>query len=379
MGLRTGWVSRSLLLLFAVMTALAVFAIPRPPVPVSAPERTGTAANADRAARLGVDGTSLTLDGRAFWPIGLNAYQLATDWTINAGCGAQVDLDRYFGSLPAHSLTRVNIYSTFAVNKATGQLDFTALDAVFAAAARHDQLLIAVLTGGEGGCENSYVKDYDWFAGGWRTEVSHGLPMSYDAWLQVALTRWRDSPALAGWTPVGEPEPSRCTEDACPWQTRACPADAAAVLRTFFDAVGARIRALDADAVVFSGHTGGGQCGSAGDDYALVAASSGVDVLEYHFYRSTDYFPGDPRDGLARRVEQARALHKPLLVAEVGVRAGTCTSLQERKAEVAHLVDEAREHGAAGVMFWSFVPDPRLDDCTFDIGPDDPLFDMVGA
>jgi hypothetical protein len=41
--------------------------------------------------KVGVDGTSLTLDGRKWWPIGINAYQLGTNWDVNAGCGAQVD------------------------------------------------------------------------------------------------------------------------------------------------------------------------------------------------------------------------------------------------------------------------------------------------
>lgn len=362
--------------LFMCGVLFAVSSEPERAVDVGPPD---AAANHEAAPRLGVDGTSLTLGGHVWWPIGINAYQLGTNWTINAGCGAQVDLDDYFGRLPPNSLTRVNIYSSFAVNKITGQLDFSALDAIFRAAARHRQLLIAVLTGGEGGCENEYFKGYDWYRGGWRTDVSHGLPMTYAAWLDVALTRWGRSPALAGWTPVGEPEPSTCGDATCRWQERNCPSDAADVLRTFYDEVGAEIRKLDPDSLIFSGHTGGGQCGSVGDDFTKVSASPGIDVVEYHFYQQWDSFPGDPRDGLRRRLEQAHALDKPLVVAEVGMKAGTCNSLDQRKRDVTNLVGVAREHGAAGAMFWSFVPDPRPDDCTFDIGPDDPLLKMVGA
>jgi hypothetical protein len=329
--------------------------------------------------KVGVDGTSLTLDGRKWWPIGINAYQLGTNWEINAGCGAQVDLDRYFGSLAPHSLTRVNVYSSFAVNRRTGQLDFSALDSIFESALRHNQLLIAVLTGGEGGCENEHFKDYNWYAGGWQYEVSHGLPMPFADWLDLAVDRWGDSPALAGWTAVGEPEPSRCTDENCTWQTRSCPADAAVILRAFFDQVGQRIRTEDPDAVIFSGHTGGGQCGSVGDEYQMVAASPGIDVVEYHYYQATDYMPGDARDGLQRRIDQAQTLNKPLIVAEVGVEAGTCKSLSQREREISLIVGAQRAHGAAGVMFWSYVPDPRLDQCTLDIGPNDPLFRMIGA
>jgi hypothetical protein len=265
------------------------------------------------------------------------------------------------------------------VNKRTGQLDFSALDAIFESAVRHNQLLIAVLTGGEGGCENRYFKDYDWYVDGWQNEISHGLPMPFANWLDIAVNRWGDSPALAGWTAVGEPEPSQCADEGCTWQARTCPAESAAVLRSFFDKVGARIRAEDSDAVIFSGHTGGGQCGSVGEEYQMVAASPGIDVVEYHYYQATDSMPGDARDGLQRRIEQAHALNKPLIVAEVGVEAGPCKSLSQREQEISLIVAAQRSHGAAGVMFWSFVPDPRLDECTLDIGPDDPLFRMVGA
>ncbi|OCB15436.1 beta-mannosidase [Mycolicibacterium porcinum] len=363
--------------------ALLVATACSPSPPLSPPSLTSTAGQptSGRAAipPLGVSGMSLTLGGKPQWPTGINAYQLATNWSVNAGCGAQVDLDSYFGSLPPHSLTRFNAYSSFAVNKFTGQLDFTSLDAVFRAAERHGQLLIAVLTSDEGGCENEYFKNFAWYADGWRTEVSHGLPMSFAAWLDLAVKRWANSPALAGWTAVGEPEPTDCRDHHCHWTTRYCPPNAADVLRAFFDATGARIRELDPGAVIFSGHAGGGQCGSAGDEYAKVNSSPGVDVLEYHYYEETDFLPGDEYDGVRRRVEQARSLGKPLLIAEIGMEAGSCGSLGQRKQVLTDALDHMRTMGAAGAMFWAFVPDPRPGECTLDIGPTDPLWSLIGA
>lgn len=342
------------------------------------PDASPTDLPAAAAGRTGTSGTSLTLDGRPWWPIGINAYQLGTRWDINAGCGAQVDLDDYFGRLPENSLTRVNVYSSMAVDKATGALDFRALDAVFDAAARHRQLLVAVLTGGEGACESGYFKDHDWYVRGWRTAVPDGVPMSYANWLDTAVRRWGASPALAGWTAVGEPEPSNCTSRECEWESRVCPPDAAAVLREFFDDAGARIRALDPDAVIWTGRAGGGQCGSMGDEYQMVGESPGVDVLEFHAYDDGLALPGDSFNGLQRRIDQARAVNKPLVVAELGITAGSCLSLPARAAQVSDLVAAQRARGTAGVLFWSFVPDPRNDQCTLDIGPRDPLFAMVG-
>ena len=333
----------------------------------------GVAGPATAASRVGTAGTALTLDGRPWWPVGLNAYQLGTDWSVNKGCGAQVDLDAYFGALPARSLTRFNVYSSMALNKNTGALDFGPLDAVFAAAQRHNQLLIAVLAGHDAACQDDGTKSNAWYAGGWRDASAPG-PMPYAKWLDTAVARWASSPALAGWTAVGEPEPSNCGSLDCGWQARSCPANSAVVLRKFFDDSGARIRSIDPDAVIWSGLAGGGQCGSAGADFATVAASPGIDVLEYHDYRSG---PGMAAD-LPDRIAQAASVGKPLVVAELGMPAGSCLPAAERKTKLAAAIAAQRDAGAAGVLFWSFVPDPRNDECTLDIGPDDPLLSLIG-
>lgn len=327
--------------------------------------------------RIATSGMSLTLDGKPWWPVGLNAYQLGTDWQINAGCGAEVDLDEYFGALPVDTLTRVNAYSSFAVNSDTGKLDFGPLDAVFDAAARHHQLLNVVLASGDGACEKGDFKDSAWFSGGW-SEVLPGEPMSFADWVDTAIRRWGNSPAAVAWTPVGEPEPSNCGSPDCHWRARECPANAAVVFRRFVDEVGARIRGLDADALIFGGRAGGGQCGSAGDEYMYVGASPGIDVLEYHDYEVGHELPGAPYDGLGRRLQQARELNKPLVVAELGVNAGSCMLLQQRYDLVSRTIPGLRAAGAAGVLFWAFVPDPRLGECTYDVGPEDPLMGMVG-
>ena len=365
---------RSLTLCLVMALAVACAA----PQSERTPTRT-TPAPAMEIPRLGVSGTSLTLDGQPWWPIGINAYQLATDWSVNAGCGAQVDLDAYFDQLQPHSLTRFNAFSSLAVNKNTGQLDFSALDAVVRTAERHGQLLIAVLSSNEGSCEGDSFKDYRWYAGGWHTEVDPAAPMTFRAWMDTAVQRWADSPALAGWTAVGEPEPSDCRDPQCDWTRRYCHPDSADVLRAFYDTTGARIRELDPDTTIFSGHAGGGQCGSAGTAFEYVNASPGVDVLEYHFYHGIDYLPGNVFDGLARRAQQARTLNKPLLITEIGMAAGSCGSLDERERVLRDAFSEMRRHGTAGAMFWSFVPDPRPRECTLDIGPTDPLMRLVGT
>ncbi len=327
-------------------------------------------------ARVGTANGALTLDGSPWWPAGFNAYELGTNWDVNQGCGAQVDLDDYFGSLPPRSVTRFNAFKSQATNKRTGMQDFQALDAVFAAASRHGQLLIAVLASGEGACEDGVFKDHDWFTGGWRASTG----ASYARWLDTAVTRWKNSPALAGWELVGEPETSFCSDSACQWQQRSCPDDAAATLRSFFDAAGGRLRALDSHTPIWAGLAGGGQCGTAGDDYTLVADSPSINVLDFHDYGPTGVLlSGDEHNGVQRRLEQAKSVGKPLVVGELGQPAGSCGSLTDRANFVAQKVQAQREAGSAGVMLWNYVPDPRPTECTMDVGPQDPLFDTLRA
>lgn len=339
---------------------------PDPSAPTSARSRVATTAD------------GFLLDGRPWWPTGLNAYQLGTDWSLNKGCGAQVDLDSYFAALPPESITRFNLFASMVVDKDTDETDFSRLDAIFKAAAGHDQLLVPVLASGEGACEDGKFKNHEWYSDTWDDQSPDSTPMPYARWLDTAVGRWGASRSLAGWELVGEPEPSNCGDRACTWQARTCPADATEVLRSFFDDAGARLKSLDPDTPVWAGLAGGGQCGAKADEYAYVAASEGIDVLDYHDYSPPeDLLPGSPHDGMRTRLDQAAAVGKPLMVAEIGQPAGSCGGLQDRADTLSRKVTAQRDAGTAGALFWSFVPDPRPGECTLDIGPGDPTFGVI--
>ena len=59
---------------------------------------------------------------------GFNAYELATDWGTNAGCGGMAttaQIDTFFGSLRPDSLVRFWAFQgSMATNVNTGQLDW---------------------------------------------------------------------------------------------------------------------------------------------------------------------------------------------------------------------------------------------------------------
>ncbi len=331
-------------------------------------------------ARVTASPDGFALDGRPWWPTGFNAYQLATDWSVNWGCGAMVNLDDYFGALPPNSLTRFNLFQALAINRFTGQLDFGPIDAVFAAAEAHDQMVLPVLAAQDGACEDEVFKGRQWYVDGW-TDFTPGherVVMSFRDWMHTAVARYRDSASLAAWELVGEPETSTCTDASCFWWTRSCEPGAAHVLREFFDTAGAELRAVDPYTLITAGYTGGGQCGTQGDEYQFVSASPYVDAVQYHDYGADGVpLPGDQWNGLGRRLEQAEAVGKPLLVAEIGELAGSCGSLPDRAAHITAKIEGQRDAGTAGALLWAFVPDPRPFDCTFDIGFDDPLWEVI--
>lgn len=330
--------------------------------------------------RVGASVDGLTLDGKSWWPAGVNAYQLSTDWSVNRGCGQMVDLDAFFGSLAPNSLTRFNAFQALGTNKFTGELDLSAMDRVFEAAERHGQLIIPVLAPEDGACEDDQFKDRDWFVSGWRDTVASGAVVTFEQWVRTAVGRWGGSPAVAAWELVGEPEPSVCVDGDCSFEVRTCPADAAIVLREFMEDAGAHIRELAPRHLITAGLLGGGQCGTGGSDYEYVSGAANVDIIQYHDYGSDGVaLPGDQWNGLARRIDQARAVGKPLLIAEIGEYGGSCKPLAARAASIGGKIAGQRAAGTAGALLWAFVPDPRPMECTMDIGIDDPLFAILNA
>lgn len=315
-------------------------------------------------ARVSIAEDGFLLDGESWWPTGFDAYQLATDWSVNAGCGAQTDLYAFFGSLPPRSLTRLNVFRAFAVDKHTGGLDFSPIDKVFAAAERHGQLLIPVMTAQDGACEDVQYKQRSWYENGWR-EPDPETGASFADWLETAVDRWSQSPAIAAWELIGEPEVGVCAEDSCALEERTCPEDSAEILRKWTDEAGAIVRRHDPDRLTTIGLLGGDQCGTAGEGFAEVAGSPEIDFVQYHDYDDTRF--------LSTRLAETT---KPILVAELGIKAGSCLDLDVRARQVGEKIDEYYKLGAAGALIWNYVPDPRPEQCTYDVGPGDPLFEL---
>ena len=304
-------------------------------------------------------------------------------------------LDGLFASLPPDSLVRIMAFQgTMATDINTGQLNWAPLDRVFAAADAHNQKLILVMSGQGSGCDGGHWQDVPWYDGGFKQVINspsetdgRGLtPLSYWSYIQALVNRYKGSPALGMWEPMGEAEASTCPVQFEPTNCsghQTCPneAAAAAALRYFYDTVGGEIHSLDPDHLVESGLIGGGQCGTQGSDYAYVSASPGINVLSYHDYYGVTAMGGDQWNGLAVRFAQAASLKKPIIGGEVGVNAAAnsagCLSLAARNSALEAKAKAQIAAGSSALLLWNWVPTTN-NPCNFDLGPGDPMLSPGG-
>jgi hypothetical protein len=332
----------------------------------------------------------LHLDGQPYRFVSIASPSAATDWTVNWGCGpmaTDAQLDAFFAALPPHSLVPFWAPQALAFNdRSSHTIDFTAIDRVFAAAARYHQLLLPELEHQQGYCSDGHWKDITWYEGGYRKAFDtdgRGLePLSYWDYLQVIVPRYRASPALGMWGLVVEPEAPTCdltTSTDCPGTDRCNEAAAAAALRGFFDVVGAMVKRLDPHHLVSAGSIGGGQCGWSSSDFTYVNESPGIDVCEVHDYNDAS-LPINPT--AIADIMACKAMGKPLIVGETGLSAArvptpACPrSLADRAQAFKIRVDDYLHAGASGVALWMWSPTPTPV-CGYAIDVSDPVMSVV--
>ncbi len=369
---------------------------PSPSIPSGSTLPRPSGATITDDATIGASGSHLTLNGQIHNFVGVNAYEIGTDWGVNAGCGGMetdAQLDQLFSSLPPDSLVRFWAFQgSIATDESTDQIDWAPLDRVFASAAHYNQKLIVVLTDQGGTCDNTHWQDPSWYEGGFMdvfnasstTDHLRLTPLSYWNYLKLIVARYRDSPALGMWEPISEPEASTCPAQDQPLHcsgNQTCPDEsvAAQALRHFFDVVGGEIHMLDPNHLVESGTLGGGECGTSGSDYAYVSASPGIDVLSYHDYYGAAVIGGVQGNGIAVRIAQAAALGKPIIAGELGIKAGNaphCPSLALRSAEIAAKIKAQLADGASAVLPWDWYP-AATSSCDYTFSPGDPLMNVL--
>ena len=349
---------------------------------------------------ISANGQNLEIGGVPTKFTGYNAYQLATDWGTNAGCGGQAtpaQIDAFFASLRPNSIVRFWAFQgSMATNVNTDQLDWQPLDDVFYAAARYHVYLIPVISGQDSSCDGTHWQDPAWYSGGFMdvdnspsNSDGRGLtPLSYWDYMKDLVSRYADSPALGMWEPMSEAEASTCPAAFEPTNCeghQTCPDEAVAAntLKYFFTTVGTEIHLLDPSHLVEAGFLGSGQCGTVWHDYENVGASPGIDVLSVHDYYGSAAMGGDQWNGLGERFAQAKALDKPIITGEAGIVAGDgqpgCESMQQRASDMAAKMTAQFGAGDSAFLVWNWLTDP-LGPCSYNTGQSDsPLEGLIGS
>jgi len=314
-------------------------------------------------------GPALYLEGKPWQFTGVNVPQAASDYALNGGCGAEIDLSAFFGSLPSDSVVRVNFAQDETIDVGPGRSatvvkrDWRALDRVVGAADQsttHVRLIAYLATQG-GVCDGAIYKSDAWYKSGYMRPyagpVGYGdtadyAHSSYWAYLQQVVSRYAGNPAILMWEPISEPEASVClpgySGGGC-YGHDTCPADATTTLVNWFDRVGAEVHALDPGVPVETGELTSQQCGWSGTGELRIDQAAGVDVASFHDYGSGSAMT----PGLAVAIGDAKRAGKPLVVGEVGVPAGQAcpTSVPQSGTEMWAKYSAAMAAGVAGRIY----------------------------
>ncbi|HLG73265.1 MAG TPA: cellulase family glycosylhydrolase [Chloroflexota bacterium] len=259
-----------------------------------------------------------------------------------------------------------------------GARDWAAFDHTLAVAAAHNQHVIATLADQWGDCESTagpgIYKNEDWYQDGYRTERRPGLPATYREWVQEVVSRYKDNPTILTWQLMNEAEDAQA-------RNGSCSPNAAATLKAWAADMSTLVKSIDPKHLLSIGTIGGGQCGSRGDEYQALHDLPQVDLCEYHDYgQPTVPLPGDAYNGLQVRIDQCRALGKPLFVGEIGIERGEAGSLDNRAALFAAKLEALAQQGVAGWLLWAWMDGPhggsRADQLS--IGPGDPALAVLG-
>ncbi len=299
----------------------------------------------------------LYLDGRRYRFVGVNVYSLAS---FPPGSG------KYFCGL-AHSdreveeiiaevagmggrVIRLDAFQSFTL----GGRDFSRLDLIIAAAARHGVRLVLTLENQWRDCTEGGYKYADWYRGGYARPYG-AYRLSFVDYVRLIVTRYRGEPTILMWQLMNEAES----------QTRGGLDDPDA-LAAFAQHMAEVVKEADPSHLLSLGTSGIDRPGSGGFRFAALANTPGIDIIEAHDYGAEEQaLPANVR--LSRGV--ARSAGKPFFIGEVGISSPPLQPWQ-RALLIQDKLEAAWDADVDGVLIWSY----RAGDGTnrdFDAG--DPL------
>ncbi len=294
-------------------------------------------------------GTGLYLNGQPFRFVGVNRYNLLTTEPVGyRGCGGSwtdEQLEAWFAEVSSLGATVVRLWAFQRLTDSGS--NFSQMDKVLSLAGRYGIKLIPVLENQWRECTSGGYKLADWYRGGYLSPYGD-YPISYKEYVRIVVSRYRDNPNILMWQLVNEAE--SIDNSGTP--------DHEALFNFALD-MSAYVKSIDPNHLVSLGTMGSGQPGAQGDEYRRLHAIPTIDVLEYHDYNEeTVPLPSDGYNRLKERLEDAKALNKPLFVGEAGIKSNCtdadCFSQEERAAFFDAKIGAALGSGAVGYVIWSY-------------------------
>jgi mannan endo-1,4-beta-mannosidase len=350
-------------------------------------------------------GSQFTIAGRPFRFVGFNIYDAAAAGegfysceTVTGGRYTEAQLDsalRYMHQQAGATVLRFWAYQTYT---RSGE-DWSGIDEVLKAARANGMRVIPVLEDGPGYCTTGpagmakyeYQND-TWYSAGYKKPYGTA-DLSYRAYVQKIVARYRNNPTILGWEMMNE-------------ATSPARVDGEPVIETFARSIGSLIHSIDPNHLVTVGTESDGYPGASGADFRAVYALPEIDFGSAHDYEAPgqggDYDPipmnglqadGDlpspastlcqPSDGapLACSVAIARQLGKPMVIDEVAVPASSSdrAALQSRAGLFDRKLAAGFDHGVSGELVWTFskVEEPQAGDFDVLATDHDPLIPVM--
>jgi hypothetical protein len=285
------------------------------------------------------------------------------------GCAWQeeISVPEAFDALVQARVTVLRIYA-FPDVAGPNQDDFERLDALVEEARRSGIRLLLLLDHGHNSCSGVPDRDDAWFGGGYQTP-DPGLALALPAWAERVARRYRDEPAVLGYTPTHGLYGANAEE-----------------LYAFAEHLSGILKSEAPDQLVTleasAGSDGTTLSGDAPTPYERLHSLDTVD-----FVSVVDY--SDRHPDVAAHVDAvpivSAALGKPAVVTEAGfVLTETSLSLTDRAARADKRIGQWYAGGFAGAVLWDFYPGwqpPQGTDVTysFDGRAAEPLMGPTGV
>ena len=314
-------------------------------------------------------GATLMLNGRPYRFAGLNIYNANNQGQCWYDLGTAASLDQTLTAIgPVQNVFRAWFFQSLAT--LNGQRDWSTFDATLAVARAHDERVIATLGNDLSDCEGPgpVQRNEAWYRSGYTSLRDAGMAETYRAWVADVVARYRNDPTILAWQLINEPDLANPSGRCSPGASR--------TLKHFAQDMAGLVKSLDPNHLLSLGSWGLLDCGLAGSAYQDVHSVAGIDLCEIHDYGG----PWNVAPPLLQlRINQCRALGKPLFIGEIGVKVQDAGSLAGRASAIRAKLSAAFGAGVTGTLVWDWANGDQGAYSGYEVQPGDPTLQVLAA